>query len=78
MTTRFTIAGALIMLVSGLGAVVSATRYFTGQRAVDRLVGSEGLSYTITFLIYAVFLIMLGLFVPRFLKKYRNASEEDF
>lgn len=73
--SRITAAGILIAFVAGLGVIFSAARYFTGQRAVDRVVGSMGLTWTIPMLIYALLLLVVGFVVPKLIAKYRRNSE---
>ena len=72
MLSRFTIAGILVVVVSGLALISSAIRYFTAQSLSDRLVGAEGFSYAAPLLAYAFGLIILGAFGTRFLSRFKK------
>jgi len=70
--SRFTIAGVLIVIVSGLALIFSAIRYFTAQNSTDRLVGAEGFSYAAPMLVYAFGLLIFGAFGTKFLSRYKK------
>jgi len=72
MLSRFTIAGILIVIVSGLALTFSAIRYLTANSSTDRLVGAQGFSYALPMLFYAFGLLIIGAFGARFLSKYRK------
>ncbi|MCS4537665.1 MAG: hypothetical protein HYY67_02235 [Thaumarchaeota archaeon] len=72
MVSRFTIAGILIVIVSGLALIFSAIRYLTAQNSIDRLVGAEGFSYALPMLFYAFGLLIMGAFGATFLSKYKK------
>ncbi len=70
--SRFTIAGILIIVVSGLALIFSAIRYLMAQSLTDRLVGAEGFSYAAPMIVYAFGLLILGAFGTRFLNRYKK------
>jgi len=72
LVSRFTIAGILIVFVSGLALIFSTIRYLLAQDSIDRLVGAEGFSYSVPMLFYAFGLLIIGAFGAKFLSKYKK------
>jgi len=72
LVSRFTIAGILVVIVSGLALIFSAIRYLAAQNSIDRLVGAQGFSYAMPMLLYAFGLLIIGAFGAKFLSKYKK------
>jgi|GEM_PF-1929139 len=74
MLSRFTVAGVLIVIVSGSALVFSAIRYFTVHDSTGRWVGAQGFSYALFMLFYACGLLIIGALGAKFLNKYRKGK----
>jgi cytochrome c biogenesis protein CcdA len=72
MLSRFTVAGILIVIVSGSALVFSAIRYLTAKDSADLFVGVQGFSYALLMLFYAFGLLIIGVFGARFLSKLQK------